>query len=64
MLGGLTGALAAAFTTQGGGEILPHLLPLGLLDVVLGGILQVGLHLYEQDGNITTWNFGATFYQV
>lgn len=58
VLGGLAGALAAGFTTQGGGQILPHLLPLSLLDVVLGGILQVGLHLHEQDANITTWEFG------
>lgn len=49
VFGGLAGALAAGFTTQGGGQILPHLLPLSLLDVVLGGILQVGLHLREQD---------------
>lgn len=50
MLGGLTGTLAAGFTTQGGGQILPHLLPLSLLDVVLGGILQVGLHLENFHG--------------
>lgn len=49
----LAGALAASFTTQRGGQVLPHLLPLILLDVVLGGILQVGLHLREQDVNIT-----------
>lgn len=49
VLGGLAGALAAGFTTQGGGQVLPHLLPLSLLDVVLGGILQVGLHLHGQD---------------
>ena len=45
VLRGLAGALAAGFPTQGGGQILPHLLPLRLLDVVLRGILQVGLHL-------------------
>lgn len=60
VLGGLAGALAACFTTQRGGQIRPHLLPLSLLDVVLGGILQVGLHLQEQDENITTCHFGFT----
>jgi len=40
VLGGLAGALAAGFATQGGGQVLPR-----LLDVVLGGVLQVGLHL-------------------
>lgn len=58
VLGGLAGALAASFSTQGGGQILPHLLPLSLLDVVLGGILQVGLHLRDHDINITTWESG------
>lgn len=29
----------------GGGQVLTHLLPLGLLDVVPGGVLQVSLHL-------------------
>lgn len=41
VFGGLAGTLAAGFTTQGGGQILPHLLPLSLLDMVFGGILQV-----------------------
>lgn len=53
VLGGLAGALAAGFTTQCAGQVLPHLLPLILLDVVLGWTLQVGLHLCEQDINIT-----------
>lgn len=34
--------------TQSGGEVLLHLLPLSLLDVVLGGVLQVGLHLRKE----------------
>lgn len=49
MLRGLAGALAPGFNTKGGGQILPHLLPLSLLDVVLGGTFQVGLHLDKQD---------------
>lgn len=58
VLGGLAGALAASFTTQGGGQILPHLLPLSLLDVVFGGTFQVGLHLSDKDVNITPHAFG------
>lgn len=49
MLGGLAGALAGTFTSQGGGQVLPDVLPLSLLDVVLGGIFQVRLHLQEQN---------------
>lgn len=46
MLGGLAGALARAFSAQAGGQILPDLLlPLSLLDVKLGWIFQVRLHL-------------------
>lgn len=48
MVGGLAGALVARFTTQSGGQILPDLLPLSLLEVVLGWILQMGLHLHTQ----------------
>lgn len=52
VLRGLAGALqasclAARLTPKGCGQVLPHLLPLGLLDVVLGGVLQVSLHLEE-----------------
>lgn len=45
MLRGLAGALARRFTAQAGGQILPDLLPLSLLDVVLGRIFQMRLHL-------------------
>lgn len=45
MLRGLAGALASSFTAQGGRQILPDLLPLSLLDVVLGWIFQMRLHL-------------------
>ena len=31
----------------GGGQILTHLLPLSLLDVVPGRVLQVSLHLWD-----------------
>lgn len=61
VLGGLAGALAACFTTQGGGQILPDLLPLGLLDVVFGGILQVGLHLREQTDLCCTMPINRSF---
>lgn len=37
-----------------GGQILAHLLPLGLLDVVPGGVLQVGLHL-RRDTDCSVW---------
>lgn len=37
-----------------GGQILAHLLPLGLLDVVPGGVLQVGLHL-RRDTVCSVW---------
>lgn len=40
-----------------------HLLPLGLLDVVLGGALQVGLHLsHKQRGDANV--FSKTFRHV
>lgn len=46
MLGGLAGALARALSPQAGGQILPDLLlPLSLLDVELGWVFQVRLHL-------------------
>lgn len=31
----------------GGGQVLADLLPLSLLDVIPGGVLQVGLHLTD-----------------
>lgn len=37
-----------------GGQILTHLLSLGLLDVVPGGVLQVGLHL-RRDTDCSVW---------
>lgn len=42
---GHTQSLSNRHIAQSGGEVLLHLLPLCLLDVVLGGILQVGLYL-------------------
>lgn len=57
VLGRLAGALAAGFAPQAGGQILPDLLPLSLLDVVLVGVLQVGLHLREHDAIIATRHF-------
>lgn len=54
MLGGLAGALARSFTPQGGGQVLPDVLPLSLLDVVLGWSFQVRLHLQEQSFSITS----------
>lgn len=45
MLRGLAGALARSLSAQAGRQILPDLLPLSLLDVVLGWIFQVRLHL-------------------
>lgn len=48
VFGWLAGALAAGFASQGGRQILSHLLPLVLLDVVLAGIFHMGLHLREQ----------------
>lgn len=41
--GGPRGAGGAP--SQGGGEVLPDLLPLGRPQVVARGVLQVGLHL-------------------
>jgi len=37
--------LSDRVVAQSGGEVLLHLLPHSLLDMVLGGVLQVGLHL-------------------
>lgn len=54
MLRGLAGALAGRFTSQGGGQVLPDVLPLSLLDVVLGWSFQVRLHLQEQNFSITS----------
>lgn len=54
MLRGLAGALAGSFTPQGGGQVLPDVLPLSLLDVVLGRSFQVRLHLQEQNFSITS----------
>lgn len=54
VLRGLAGALARSFTTQGGGQVLPDVLPLSLLDVVLGWSFQVRLHLQEQNFSITS----------
>lgn len=50
MLSGLAGAgqaddLGAEFASQSGGQVLLHLLPLGLLNVILGRVLQVSLNL-------------------
>lgn len=56
MFGGLAGAQAASFTPQGGGQILSHLLPLSLLQVVFGGVLEMGLHLCEKEVGL---NIGA-----
>lgn len=42
---GHTQSLSNRHIAQCGGEVLLHLLPLCLLDVVLGGVLQVGLYL-------------------
>lgn len=52
MVTGLVGTwqaqgLVGMFVCEGGGEVLLHLLPLGLLDVVLGWVLKVCLHLYD-----------------
>lgn len=46
--GGQRQGLRNRLVSQSGGEVLLHLLPLCLLDVVLGGVLQVGLHLIIQ----------------
>lgn len=43
--GGDTQRLRNGSIAQSGGQVLLHLLSLRLLDVVLGGVFQVGLHL-------------------
>lgn len=54
--GGQRQGLRNRLVSQSGGEVLLHLLPLCLLDVVLGGVLQVGLHLIIQTAVRGWWS--------